>query len=128
MGVWVKCNERMLEVTSFKINDKEVLKENGMFMLEKEGILLYSADAEIIMVDYESERYAYLAFNRLIKHIARLEMITRCLQGTDTSILCDPDMGDSLDELCNYKFSILRKISILWIVYFLAGKILVKSF
>lgn len=36
MGVWVKCNERMLEVTSFKINDKEVLKENGMFMLEKE--------------------------------------------------------------------------------------------
>lgn len=101
MGVWVKCNKRMLEVTSFKINDKKVLKENGMFMLEKEGILLYSADAEILMVDYESERYAYLAFNRLIKHIARLEMITRCLQGTDTSILGDPDMDDSLDELCN---------------------------
>lgn len=101
MGVWVKCKNRMMEVTSFKINDKKVLKENGMFMLEKEGILLYSADAEILMIDYESERYAYLVFNRLIEHIARLEMITRCLQGTDTSILGDPDMDDSLDELCN---------------------------
>ena len=45
--------------------------------------------------------HAHIAFNRLIKHITRLEMITRCLQGTDTSILGDPDMDDSLDELCN---------------------------
>lgn len=45
--------------------------------------------------------HAHIAFNRLIKHIARLEMITRCLQGTDTSILGDPNMDDSLDELCN---------------------------
>lgn len=101
MGIWVKCEDRMLEVTSFKINDKKVLKENGMFLLEREGILLYSADAEILMVDYESERYAYLVFNRLIEHIARLEMITRCLQGTDTSVLSDPDMDDSISELCN---------------------------
>lgn len=94
MGFWVRCGNKMMEVTSFKINEYNHIDEDRKSINAKEGIMLFSSDAEQILVNYCSERYAKLVFNKLVSHVARLEILTRCVENFDAEILNEDTEDD----------------------------------
>lgn len=84
----------MMKVSCFKIIEYNRIGENKKSIYGKEGLILFSPDAEQILVNYCSERYAKLVFNKLVSHVTRLEILTRCVENFDAEILNEDTEDD----------------------------------
>ncbi len=95
MGVWIKYKNKVMEVTTFEINDARTKTDKGRIVDEGQGVNFFAPDGDGIVVGYYSKEKAKMVFDKLTERVARLEILTRCVQGFDADIL----NGDNDDEV-----------------------------
>ena len=95
MGVWIKYKNKVMEVTTFEILDIKTKTDKGNYAYAGQGVTFYAPDGDVIVVCYDSKEKAKMVFDKLTERIARLEILTRCIQGFDPEILNE----DAEDEV-----------------------------
>ena len=97
MGVWIKYKNKVMEVTTFEINDARTKTDKGRIVDAGQGVNFFAPDGDGIVVGYYSKEKAKMVFDKLTERIARLEILTRCVQGFDPEIL-NEDTEDEVNE------------------------------
>ena len=87
MGVWIKYKNKVMEVTTFEINDARTKTETGHIVDAGQGVNFFAPDGDGIVVGYYSKEKAKMVFDKLTERVARLEILSRCVQGFDADIL-----------------------------------------
>lgn len=87
MGVWIKYKNKVMEVTTFEINDARAKTDKGPIVDKGQGVNFFAPDGDVIVVGYYSKEKAKMVFDKLTERVARLEILTRCIQGFDAEIL-----------------------------------------
>lgn len=87
MGVWIKYKNKVMEVTTFEILDMRTKTDKGNYAYAGQGLSFFAPDGDVIVVGYDSKEKAKMVFDKLTERIARLEILTRCVQGFDPEIL-----------------------------------------
>lgn len=87
MGVWIKYKNKVMEVTTFEITDGRTKNDKGRIVDEGQGVNFFAPDGDGIAVGYYSKEKAKMVFDKLTERVARLEILTRCIQGFDAEIL-----------------------------------------
>lgn len=95
MGVWIKYKNKVMEVTTFKITDVRTKNDKGRIVDEGQGVNFFAPDGDGIVVGYYSKEKAKMVFDKLTERVARLEILSRCIQGFDAEILNE----DTEDEV-----------------------------
>lgn len=94
MGVWIKYKNKVMEVTTFEITDGRTKTDKGRIVDTDQGVNFFAPDGNAIVVDYYSKEKAKMVFDKLTERVARLEIITRCIQGFDPEILNEDTEDD----------------------------------
>ena len=87
MGVWIKYKNKVMEVTTFEINGARTKTDKGPIVDAGQGVNFFAPDGDGIVVGYYSKEKAKMVFDKLTERVARLEILTRCIQGFDPEIL-----------------------------------------
>lgn len=94
MGVWIKYKNKVMEVTTFEITDGRTKTDKGRIVDTDQGVNFFAPDGNDIVVGYYSKEKAKMVFDKLTERVARLEIITRCIQGFDPEILNEDTEDD----------------------------------
>lgn len=87
MGVWIKYKNKVMEVTTFGITDGRTKTDKGRIVDAEQGVNFFAPDGDGIVVGYYSKEKAKMVFDKLTERVARLEILSRCIQGFDADIL-----------------------------------------
>lgn len=95
MGVWVDLGDKIMEVTMFETMNTEKMNDKGKLVPTGMGVVFFSPDGDCAKKYYDTVEKAKMVFDKLKERVARLEILSRCIQGFDPEILNE----DNNDEV-----------------------------